>query len=217
MKPFTFTALILCSLIGSGCVSSTNSATCSEATDCFALNLPIGVDANKKNCPDEPCPPKKDGDYIKAANCAINSLFCSKNIKKLGDRAIIYGTTLNLDKYRDTTDFGRLTSECLANAAARKTNNDLIKVTLRQANMPIRSTQGEFVLSRETADLARDFNAGAVLLSTYSSSPDTVYVQVQLVNADTHTIVGSAMYTLPNGPRTRALLDNRDTFISAAN
>ncbi|MEC7128839.1 MAG: FlgO family outer membrane protein, partial [Planctomycetota bacterium] len=97
----------------------------------------------------------------------------------------------------------------------QRTKNDLIKMTLRQSNVPIRSSQGEFLLSREIGDLARDFNAGAVLLSTYSVTPDAVYVQVQLVNADTHAIVGTTLYELPNGPRTRALLKNQESVATS--
>ena len=159
--------------------------------------------------------PTKDGDYLASAQNAIKSLFGSRNISKLGDRPIIYGTTVNLNGYSMTSNFGRLTAECLATAASQRTKNDLIKMTLRQSNVPIRSSQGEFLLSREIGDLARDFNAGAVLLSTYSVTPDTVYVQVQLVNADTHAIVGTTLYELPNGPRTRALLKNQESVATS--
>ena len=85
--------------------------------------------------------PTKDGDYLASAQNAIKSLFGSRNISKLGNRPIIYGTTVNLNGYSMTSNFGRLTAECLATAASERTRNDLIKMTLRQSNVPIRSSQ----------------------------------------------------------------------------
>ena len=62
--------------------------------------------------------PTEDGDYLASAQNAIKSLFGSRNISKLGDRPIIYGTTVNLNGYSMTSNFGRLTAECLATAAS---------------------------------------------------------------------------------------------------
>ena len=63
-----------------------------------------------------------------------------------------------------------------------------------------------FILSNEMC---------SVLLSTYLVTPGAVSVQVQLVNVDTHAIVGTTLYQLPNGPRTRAPLKNQDSVATS--
>ena len=70
-------------------------------------------------------------------------------------------------------------------------------MTLRQSNVPIRSSQGEFLLSREIGDLAASMPE-RFLLSTYSVTPDTVYVQVQLVQL-WHNFVRIAQWSKDTG------------------
>ena len=73
--------------------------------------------------------------------------------------------------------------------------------------MPINGS-GEFLLSRDMQQLALDYNAGAVLVSTYSVALDKVYVNIQLVNVNHNAVVASTMFDIPLGPRTLSLLRN---------
>lgn len=124
------------------------------------------------------------------------------------DRPVLYSTTVNLNDYSNTTNFGRLHGELFASALVQHWQNDLVKMTLRQSSAPIIPQQGEFLLSRDVQNLAVDYNAGAVLVSTYSVSIDKVYINLQLINVDYNTVVASASYSIPLGPRTRGMLQN---------
>ena len=81
-------------------------------------------------------------------------------------------------------------------------------MTIRSTDIPIIPQEGEFILSRDVRDLAQSINTSAVLVSTYSVSIDKVYINAQLVDADTNSIVGAVSYSLPMGPRTRTMLKN---------
>ena len=126
------------------------------------------------------------------------------------DRAVLYSTTVDLNDYTETTNFGRIMSEQLATALVQHWQNDLVKMTLRQSSAPIIPQQGEFLLSRQVRDLATDYNAGAVFTSTYTVAIDKVYVNVQLINVDFNTVVGAVTFSIPLGPRTLGLLKNAE-------
>jgi TolB-like protein len=121
-------------------------------------------------------------------------------------RPVLYSTTVNLNDYDKTTNFGRLMSEALATALTQHWENKVINMNLRQGSVPIIPRQGEFLLTRDINELATDFNAGAVLLSTYTIAVDKVYVNVELVNVHHNAVVAAVMFDIPLGPRTVALL-----------
>jgi hypothetical protein len=158
--------------------------------------------------------PLVDANYEKTSYNAISHLLATAHppagqLEVFNpDRAVLYSTTVNLNDYSETTNFGRLQAEALSTALVQHWQNDLVKMTLRQSSTPIVPQQGEFLLSREVRNLAVDFNVGAVLVSTYSVTIDKVYMNVQLINVDYNTVVAAVTYDMPLGPRTRAMLEN---------
>ncbi len=156
-----------------------------------------------------------DADYIETSYNAISHLLATARPSIVGDDAfdsslpVIYATTVDLNDYDRTTNFGRVMAESLATALTQHWRNKVIKMTLRDGSTPILPRDGESLLSRDVQDLARGYNAGAVLVSTYSVSLDKVYVNVELINVHHHAVVAATMFELPLGPRTTALLKNR--------
>lgn len=152
-----------------------------------------------------------DADYIETSYRAMHYLLGNARGNIMGDdafdasRPVIWASTVDLNNYGRTTNFGRLMGESLAIAMQNHRKNKMIQMTLRQGTVPITS-DGEFLLTRDARDLATKFNAGAALVSTYSVAVDRVYVQCSLINVDQNTIVGAVQFDLPLGPRTEALL-----------
>lgn len=157
-----------------------------------------------------------DADYIETSYNAIGHLLATSRPNIAGDDAfdstlpVIYSTTVDLNDYDKTTNFGRVMAESLATALTQHWRNKVIKMTLRQGSSPIVPREGEFLLSREAVEIASDFNAGAVLVSTYSVSIDKVYVNLELINVHHNAVVAATMFDIPLGPRTMALLKNRE-------
>ena len=158
--------------------------------------------------------PITDANYEKTSYNAISHLLATahptvgQNEVFDSNRTVLYSTTVDLNDYSKTTNFGRLQAESLATALIQHWRNDVVKMTLRQSTSPIIPQQGEFLLSRDIRELAVDFNAGAVLVSTYSVAIDKVYINVQLINVDYNTVVAAVSYSIPLGPRTIGLLKN---------
>lgn len=181
-------------LMVSGCCSSPNRNI--TVVDCRATHAP-----------------SRDADYISSAHNAICTLL--KTARKPAGcedaydpcRPVIYSTTVDLNDYTSTTNFGRITAEALATALTQKSKSPVIKMTARQGTVPIIPRQGEFLLSRDIGELAMDFNAGAILASTYSVGLDKVYISVELINVDHQVVVGAVQYDIPLGPRTIAMLE----------
>ncbi|MBI1304398.1 MAG: hypothetical protein GC172_11525 [Phycisphaera sp.] len=152
-----------------------------------------------------------DADYIETSYRAVHYLLTNARGNIMGDdafdasRPVIWASTVDLNNYGRTTNFGRLMGESLAIAMQNHRKNKMIQMTLRQGTVPI-TGDGEFLLTRDARDLATKFNAGAALVSSYSVAVDRVYVQCSLINVDQNTVVGAVQFDLPLGPRTEALL-----------
>lgn len=158
--------------------------------------------------------PIVDANYEKTTYNAISHLLATAHPPAgqlevfNSNRPVLYSTTVDLNDYTNTTNFGRLHAELFSAALVQHWHNDLLKMTLRQSTSPIIPQQGEFLLSRDIQDLAVDYNAGAVLVTTYSVAVDKVYLNLQLINVDFNTVVAAVGYSIPLGPRTRGMLEN---------
>lgn len=159
--------------------------------------------------------PLYDADYIETTYNAVGNLLATATPNQTPAQfdtfdstlPVLCATTVDLNAYEATTNFGRVLSEAMATALTQHWRSTVIKSTLRQGTMPINGA-GEFLLSRDMQQLALDYNAGAVLVSTYSVALDKVYVNIQLVNVNHNAVVASTIFDIPLGPRTLALLKN---------
>ena len=165
-----------------------------------------------------------DGDITQAtANCVADMIADAKpngpGFTGFNPNAkIAYFSGVNLNDYDQTSNFGRLIAEGFTSAMVRMCKGDVMRMTVRDADIPILNNQpsvGEFSLSRDVRELALDHNVETVMVSTYSETPDRVYVNVQLINVHHKTIVGVGNFTLPKGPLTTALLRNLTTMEEA--
>ena len=151
-------------------------------------------------------PDRKDADLIGTNYRAIDCLLEHMPCKTAPDpnRRMLVATVVNLDDVKDSSTFGRLTGELLAARLAQH-GYSVVHMTIRKGSVVIKD-EGEFLLSRDIKELATDYNAASVLVSTYTLSPDKVFVSLKLVNAEANTVVAAVDYTIPKGPRTVALL-----------
>jgi len=68
-------------------------------------------------------------------------------------------------------------------------------------NVYFKRSEGELLLSRDFSDLARSYNARAVVLGTYGVSGGAVYLNVKVVDLGTGFVLAAYDYMLPlTGP-----------------
>ncbi|MFM7479670.1 MAG: FlgO family outer membrane protein [Planctomycetota bacterium] len=159
-----------------------------------------------------------DANYTETAYRAVQYMLWNARDEIVGEdafdssRPVLCAVAVDLNDMNKTTNFGRLMGQSLKTALQAQRSNKIIEVDLRQAYMPIVQGEnaGEFLLSRNLLTLAPRFNAGAALVSTYSIALNKVYVTVELINVDQNVIVAAHQFEVPIGPRTWALLTNKE-------
>ena len=172
---------------------------------------PTLIPVIEPHCTQQPC---FDADYIETCYNAIGHLLATaRPVIQEADafdsqKPVLYATTVDLNDFNQTTNFGRVISESLATALTQHWRNKVIKMNVGDQFRisPRGPGNGQLLLSRDVSELASEFNAGAFLLSSYSVSIDKVYIHVELVNALHQEIVASVAFAIPLGPRTEALL-----------
>lgn len=150
-------------------------------------------------------PDDKDADLIRTTYNAVDCLQKMQRFPLVDpNRRILVADVVNLDNLDSTSAFGRLVAELLS---ARLTHRgySVVHTTVRRGSVVI-TPDGEFLLSRDMKVLAENYNAMAVLVSTYTIASDKVYLSVKLVNVPTCEMVAAVDYAMPLGPRTTALL-----------
>ncbi len=151
-----------------------------------------------------PLPP---GDIFVRANAdAGDSLAAQLAAKAPAGTRVLVASFVNRDDFEDVSSMGRLAS---AQVATRLSGAgfDVVEPRLR-TRLVLRPGQGEFVLSRRTADLMRtEFQAQAVLLGSYTVDREAVFVTASVVRLDNGAVLAAGDYVLPNaGPVARLLL-----------
>jgi len=110
------------------------------------------------------------------------------------DRTLIFTTIVDLDDLRATSRFGRALSESLA---TRMFQRGYRVVELRKtADVFIKAGGGELVLTRDTARLAREHKADAIVAGTYSLTPESVIINLKLLDAGSEEVLSVAAMEL---------------------
>jgi hypothetical protein len=110
---------------------------------------------------------------------------------------ILVATMVDINDVDRTTMFGRQTAEFLA-ARLTQQDYDVIHATIREDRLIVKS-EGQFLLSRDVAALAVDYNARSVLVATYGVVKDIVYVSLKLVSTVDDATLAATDFTVPRG------------------
>ena len=81
----------------------------------------------------------------------------------------------------------------------------MIEMKLR-SGIYVRRTEGELILTREIAELARQQRAQAILLGTYALGENAVFVNLKVVHPVTNVVLAASDYALPMNREIRGLL-----------
>lgn len=107
-----------------------------------------------------------------------------------GEERLIFTTLVNLDDLRQTSKFGRTMSEAMATQLFQ---HGYGVIELRKAaNIMVQANNGEMVLSRDAARLARQYEANAIVAGTYSMTPKTVIINVKLLDVHSEEVLSVA-------------------------
>lgn len=120
------------------------------------------------------------------------------------DEPLIVASLANINDLNGSSSFGRISSQHLASALS-KSGYSVVEILLRN-NVYIREGEGEFLLSRSIRNLSAQHNVQAVVVGTYATAVDNVYITTKIVRAMDSVVLASYDFTLPLGPDTKSLL-----------
>lgn len=111
---------------------------------------------------------------------------------------------VNLNDFNQTSAFGRLVGEQLFHELYQR------GYPVREYRIPgsirMKPRQGEFYLSRELGSLSA--RSGVVIVGTYSSAPDAVFVNARLVRPKDGRVLRTANLVLQSNPTIKRLIGN---------
>ena len=175
---------------------------------CAAALLLAACSASGPARTDEAMAPAAPGDAFVRANAETgDALAAQLALKAPPGTRILAASFVNRDDFDAGSSMGRLAGAQVATRLSLA-GYDVVETRLR-SRLILRPGQGEFALSRSTADLMRqEFQAQAVLLGVYTVDREAVFVTAEVVRLDTGAVLAAGDYLLPNaGPVSRMLRD----------
>lgn len=103
---------------------------------------------------------------------------------------LIMATVVEIDDLYATSRFGRTLTEALSTSLFRH-GFGIIEVR-KSSELLVKSESGELMLSRDARQLALTQEAGAILTGTYSLTPETVIINLKLVDAGSQDVLAVA-------------------------
>lgn len=120
------------------------------------------------------------------------------------NQPVLVATLVDQEDLGESTRLGRLISEHLSSRFSNK-GVRVVELKLRE-HLFIKQSTGALLLSREVRDLSQSHDAQAVVVGTYTSSGQTVYVSLKLVRPEGNTVVSAHDYVLPLNANIKGLL-----------
>jgi hypothetical protein len=117
---------------------------------------------------------------------------------------ILVATVVNLNNLSSASPLGRIISEQFSSAMV--SNGFEVKEMKLRDSIFIRRATGEMMLSREIGEIAKNHNAGLLIIGTYSPAELLTYVSVKAVRPENGQIVAAHDYALPNDVDVKRLL-----------
>ncbi len=117
---------------------------------------------------------------------------------------VLVATLVDQEDLGESSRLGRLFSE---QYSGRLSNQGVRVVELKlREQLFMKQTTGALLLSREVREVSRAHDAQAVVVGTYTSSGQTLYVSLKLVRPEGNTVVSAHDYALPLNNNIKGLL-----------
>jgi TolB-like protein len=120
------------------------------------------------------------------------------------DVPVIVATIVNINALENTSTLGRVISEHILGRLSQA-GYGVIELKVRD-QVYLKRHEGEFVLTREVRDLARNHNVQAMVVGTYAEAFDRIFVSIKIVEVDGSRILGAVDYVINKDSVVRSLL-----------
>ncbi len=121
------------------------------------------------------------------------------------DKPLIVTTVVSINNLKQSSPFGRLVSELIANRLEQR--GYLVRDVRYMGALEIRPETGERVLSREVEKISEKIKAQAVVAGTYAVAGKEIYLDLRVLKADNAELLSSVDVVIPLDENTRGLFD----------
>lgn len=108
----------------------------------------------------------------------------------VGNKRLIMTTVVNIDDLYQTSRFGRTLTETLATGLFRQ-GFGVVEIR-KSTDLLIKGSSGELMLTRDASLLAREYETEAVAVGTYAVTPNSVIVNVRLLDTGSQDVLSVA-------------------------
>lgn len=143
-------------------------------------------------------------ELVAASYRAADALLAQLQVNEPSNGPVLTATLVNIDALDRSSTLGRMVSEQVS-ARFSQRGRSMIEMKLR-SGIYVRRTEGELILTREIAELARQQRAQAILLGTYALGENAVFVNLKVVHPVTSVVLAASDYALPMNREIRGLL-----------
>jgi TolB-like protein len=148
------------------------------------------------SCKDAPVySASKTGSLYDAASIMSRELLTNDLYKKNLNKPIILTSFVDLNRFHQSSNFGRLFSETLLTEISKRGCNIL---DFRGAGEVSISGDGEFYLSRDASKITKNIDNSYVLVGTYSSYDSGITVNARVIENETGLIISSSNIQVAN-------------------
>jgi TolB-like protein len=127
-----------------------------------------------------------------------------KGVRLDPNQPILVATLVDQEELTESSRMGRLFTEQISSRLSN-TGIHVTELKLRE-QLFMKQTTGALLLSREVRDVSQAHNAQAVVVGTYTSSGQTVYVSLKLVKPEGNVVVSAYDYAVPLNANIKGLL-----------
>ena len=168
---------------------------CIASLVCLILSIAAGCALQGQN-KDLRKIPEKQAEIIHENHGAGYELHNMLTASLPQETTILLTTFVNLDNLDETSSLGRIVPHHIATALTT-CGHEIVDIRLRRDTLLVRQKQGEFGLSREIKEIARDNQANYVLAGTYSVLYNRILVNAKVLRSTDGLTVAATDYYLP--------------------
>lgn len=145
----------------------------------------------------------KDDDITREVGRAASQLMRGSPDRDV-DCCLIVTSFANVDALGQSSRFGRMVAQMFA-AALVDAGHPITELLLSDTIFISRQS-GEFVLTRDIANLAQEYSAEALVVGTYAIARDRVYITTKLVRARDARVLSAHSFELALGPNLQQMI-----------
>ncbi len=142
--------------------------------------------------------------FIPTNQAAATALLGQLKGKLQANQPLIMATLVDINVLEKSSTMGRMVSEQIS-AVFSQAGYRMIEMKFRDS-VYMKRNEGEMLLTREITEVAKQHNAQAVVVGTYGTASDTIFINLKVVQPGTNLVLAAHDYALPMDNNVRAML-----------